>query len=47
MSEKIKIKKEKKRIPLPKKPHKIIEDKRTYNRKKLKKKLNSELESES
>ena len=39
MAEKIKIEKKKKRIPVPKKPPKVEEDKRAYNRKKEKDKL--------
>jgi hypothetical protein len=37
--EKIKIEKSKKRIPIPQKPPKIEEGKRTYNRKKEKDKV--------
>ncbi|HKI79142.1 MAG TPA: hypothetical protein VKA26_11430 [Ignavibacteriaceae bacterium] len=33
---KITVKKKKKRVPLPKKPPKVIEDKKAYNRKKEK-----------
>jgi hypothetical protein len=39
MTEKIKIKKEGKRIPVPKKPPKVEKDKRAYDRKKEKDKL--------
>ncbi len=39
MAEKIKIEIKKKRIPVPKKPPKVEEDKRAYNRKKEKDKL--------
>lgn len=46
MSEKnnIKINKKKKRVPLPQKPPKIEEDKKTYNRKNQKKKTKKEIE---
>ena len=37
--EKIKLKKAKRRIPLPKKPPKVEEDKKVYNRRKEKEKI--------
>lgn len=39
MTDKIVIEKEKKRIPVPKKPPKVEKDKKAYNRKKEKDKL--------
>ncbi len=39
MADKIKIEKKKKRVPVPKKPPKVEDDKRTYNRKKEKEKI--------
>lgn len=42
MTEKIIIKKKKKRVPVPKKPPKVEENKDAYNRKKEKQKLNKE-----
>jgi len=36
MNEKIKIKKKKKRVPLPQKPPKVQASKKTYNRKREK-----------
>ncbi len=43
---KIQVKKKKKRIPLPKKPPKIISAKKSYNRKKEKDKIRKERKGE-
>ena len=43
---KIEIKKKKKRIPLPKKPPKVIGSKKTYDRKKEKDKTRKKLNEE-
>lgn len=42
MPDKIKIEKKKKRVPVPKKPPKVEENKDTYNRNKEKEKLRKE-----
>lgn len=41
--EKIKVKKNKKRVPVPKKPPKVEPSKKAYNRKKEKDKLRKEV----
>jgi hypothetical protein len=43
----IKIKKLKKRIPVPKKPPKVEKDKKSYNRKSEKKKTKKKIEEET
>jgi len=47
MAEKIKIKKEKKRIPVPKKPPKVEKDTKAYDRKKEKDRLRKGKKSSS
>jgi len=44
---KIKIKKKKKRIPVPKKPPKIEKDKKAYDRKSEKKKVKKNIEDDN
>jgi hypothetical protein len=46
MKNKIKIKKLKKRIPVPKKPPKVERNPKAYDRKKSKKKLRKKLKEE-
>ena len=41
---KIKVERGKKRVSVPKKPPKVEEDRKTYNRKKEKKKIKKEIE---
>ena len=47
MKSKIKIKKIKKRIPVPKKPPKVEKDKKSYDRKSEKKKTKKSIEDET
>lgn len=46
MKNKIKIKKKKKRIPVPKKPPKVEKDKKSYDRKSEMKKTKKRIEEE-
>ncbi len=45
-TEKIKIDKSKRRIPIPQKPPKVEEDKKSYDRKKEKKNIQKKIDEE-